>query len=291
MDEELRMKLADLGSPERLADCIVDHLGISEPPVPLERIAEAVGIVEIVGRNTDSFEGVLVTDNAKSRGFIAYNESSRPERRRFTIAHEIGHFLMPFHGPKAQCAKVDLSVLKAKDPNRAREAEANRFAAALLMPLRLFKSDMRRLGPPETEHIVALASRYGVSKEATARRYTELSQHACAIVFAHDGRVRSTPCRTTDFPFLAVERNHPLPTGSASTRARAEQGQVSAWSEVPAEVWLGPERRLRGKILQEQFLQQANGHRLIMLTLDDVLEDPEEDETLEESWTPRFRRR
>ena len=153
MDEELRMKLSDLGSPEALASCIINHFPDITAPVPLQRIAAAVGIVDIRAQKTGSFEGVLVTTSAKSTGSIAYNEASSPERSRFTIAHELGHFLMPLHGENAQCAKTDMGVLTTKDSSRARETEANRFAAELLMPKKLFLKDMRRLGEPEIEHI------------------------------------------------------------------------------------------------------------------------------------------
>ena len=65
MDDELRMKLADLGSPEALAACIIEHCPDIDIPVPLEPIAKAVGILEIIGQRTDGFEGVLITDSAK----------------------------------------------------------------------------------------------------------------------------------------------------------------------------------------------------------------------------------
>jgi hypothetical protein len=67
MDDVLRMKLADLGSPEALADCIVNHFSNIEIPIPLERIAEAVGIVEVIAQTTDGFEGVLITDGSKTK--------------------------------------------------------------------------------------------------------------------------------------------------------------------------------------------------------------------------------
>ena len=190
MDDDLRMKLADLGSPEALADCIVDHFPDIEIPIPLERIADAVGIVEVVAQTTDAFEGVLITDGSKTKGSIAYNNSSRLERRRFTIAHEIGHFLLPLHGAGAQCVKSDMGVLASKDANRAREAEANRFAVSLLLPKKLFARDIRQLGSPEIEHILKLADDYQVSKEATARRYTDLCDHTCAVIFSHRGKLR-----------------------------------------------------------------------------------------------------
>jgi Zn-dependent peptidase ImmA (M78 family) len=116
MDDELRMKLADIGSPEGLADCIIAHYPDIKAAVPLDRIANALGIVEIIGRDTGSFEAVLVTNNAKSTGSIAYNENSRIERQRYSIAHELGHFLLPLHGENAQCAKADMHMqLSAKD--------------------------------------------------------------------------------------------------------------------------------------------------------------------------------
>ena len=280
MDEELRIKLADHGSPEALAECIVDHYPNIEIPVPVERIGEAVGITEIVGRLTESFEGVLLTDASKTAGSIAFNKASGIARRRFTIAHEIGHFLLPSHGAGAQCAKADMGVLKSADPNRASEAEANRFAAALLMPKKLFVRDVRQLGAPETEHILRLAARYEVSKEACARRYADLSGHTCAVVFSRDGKVRSF-YKNGSFPYLDVARDKPLPGNCISSRSRGEAGKMSEWSEIDAEVWIGSSR-LRGKVLYEQFFEQEDGYRLTMLTLDEADEDGEDDGGLED---------
>jgi hypothetical protein len=47
-----------------------------------------------------------------------------------------------------------------------------------------------------------------------------------------------------------------------------------------------------GKVLYEQYLDQANGYRLSMLSIDDAPDESEsdEDEELEESWTPTFRK-
>jgi hypothetical protein len=292
MDEALRMKLADLGSPEALADCIIDHFPGIAIPIPLPRVAEAVGIIEIIGQKTDSFVGVLVTNSAKTTGSIAYNDASQPERRRFTIAHELGHFLLPLHGANAQCAKIDMGILSTDDPKRAREAEANRFAASLLMPRALFMGHMRQLGDPEIAHIVKLARDYEVSKEAAARRYTDLCDDPCAVVFSRHGIVRYC-CKTKSFPFIEIRKDQPLPRQSASAQATYDPGQISDWSETVPEIWVRDSRRLRDKMLYEQYLDQMDGYRLSMLTIDGALDDdddPDEDEELEESWTPRFRR-
>lgn len=290
MDDELRMKLADLGSPEVLADCIIDHYPGIEIPIPLERIAYAVGIVDLIPQTTSSFEGVLVTDDAKSSGSIAYNETSPVTRRRFTIAHEIGHFLIPWHDASAQCAVADMGVLKTKDATRSKEAEANRFAAALLTPTALFTRDIRQFGAPETEHIIALATRYQVSKEMAARRYTDLSDHVCAVVFSHQGAVRYF-CKSPTCPFVELSKGNPLPRGSLSARGRGQPGYLSEWTETEPGMWFGASRRLSGKTLYEQYLDQQDGYRLTMLTIDDVPDEdePDEDQELEDSWSVRFR--
>jgi Zn-dependent peptidase ImmA (M78 family) len=291
MDDELRMRLADLGSPEALAHCIITHYPGIEIPIPLKRIAEAVGIVDIVGQPTSSFEGALVTTAAKGTGSIAYNIASRIERRRFTIAHEIGHFLIPWHDTSAQCATTDMGVLKSQDTRKNKEAEANRFAAALLTQPVLYTRDIRRFGSPETEHVLALATKYRVSKEMAARRYTELCDHVCAIVFSHRGAVRYF-VKSRNCPFVDLIKGNPLPPDSRSARARGQPGHLSEWTETSPEIWFGESRRTIGKVIYEQFLEQQDGYRLTMLTIDDMPDEdePDEDEELEESWTIRFRR-
>ena len=292
MDDELRMKLADLGSPEALAACIISHFSDIDVPIALDPIAKAVGIVEIFGQKTDSFEGILVTDAAKSIGRIAYNEASRPERRRFTIAHELGHFLLPLHGERAQCAKADMGSVTGGDSNRAREAEANRFAAALLMPRELFLKDLRRLGTPEIEHLLKLAGDYAVSKEAIAVRYTALCDDPCAVIFSQHGKVARI-YKTTNFPYISLRKDQPLPRQCASSQQNHEPGQVSDSVETMTELWVEDIRRLRKANLYEQFFDQANGYRLTLLSVDGLADDDDdsdEDEDLEESWTPRFGR-
>jgi hypothetical protein len=78
-----------------------------------------------------------------------------------------------------------------------------------------------------------------------------------------------------------------------SSSIGGEIGYISEWSETTPETWLGTSARLRGKMLDEQYLVQADGYRTTMLTLDDISDENEsdEDKELESSWTPRFHRR
>jgi hypothetical protein len=72
-----------------------------------------------------------------------------------------------------------------------------------------------------------------------------------------------------------------------------ESGQTSDQTETIPEISTNDCRRLRDKVHYEQFLDQTDGYRLSMLTIDGSLEDdddPDEDAEMEESWVPKFRR-
>lgn len=68
---------------------------------------------------------------------------------------------------------------------------------------------------------------------------------------------------------------------------------MSECPEVAPDLCFTDARRLHGATLREQFFEQSDGHRMSMLTIEGELiddDEPDEDEELQESWTPRFRR-
>ncbi len=140
------------------------------------------------------YEGGLITWDDKFEGTVLVNCRNRRERQRFTIGHELGHFLNPWHQPPNEegfrCTAKDMRRSEADNGNRVvrMEAEANTFAAELLFPRRPFVDDLRRRAGLDLEHILDLAGRYDMSKEATARRYVALQDELCAVVFSHKQR-------------------------------------------------------------------------------------------------------
>jgi hypothetical protein len=265
IDEDLLMDLGDVGHPEKLADLIItrraDDAG---PPVDVETLAMALGVREITHVSTDAFEGTLITNPAKGVAAIALRKASPRERQRFTIAHELGHFLIPTHGREAQCGLTDL-----RTPDRAAEKEkqANLFAASLLMPARMIQRDMRTWSEPTLEEMIALAARYEVSKEAMARRVVELTDHASAVIFSKDRRLRAF-MRSAAFPSLDVKIGQLLPDGSATARTAWEAAAFRDWEEVCPEVWLTGGSRRRGDLF-EQIIDLAAGHRMTLLSFED----------------------
>lgn len=290
-----RMDLADTGSPEGLATALLRQMPDLSPPVDVEAIAAALDIIEIRDLETNAFEGGLICLDDRREGCVLLRAGLNRQRRRFTIGHELGHFLNFNHKPtKAEgfrCTQRDLAIQapRARDRGSEMEAEANRFAALLLLPAPLFVRDLGRLKTVEIEHVPALSKRYDMSKEATARRFVELQDEACAIVISQHGVVRRV-YRHKDFPYIALSSGDAVPLGSAAASAAPASGAVTDWREAQSHVWRADAAHGAPHVLMEQSLGQAEGFRMTLLVLPDE-DDSDDDGELEESYTPRFRRR
>jgi IrrE N-terminal-like domain len=291
-----RMELADFGSPERIVQGILTQAPDLPIPVPVDDIARMLDITAIKTLETEGFEGGLITDRSKSQGVILVNVASPRQRRRFSIGHELGHFLCPSHLPKDdagfRCTPADMRRMSASKADRAAqmEVEANRFAALLLLPLPHFRKDLQRRRGADLQHVVELARHYDMSKEATARRYVEVHDEPCAAVISRDGVILRL-YRGQGFPYVTFGKNDHVPARSVTTRSGFEESTVSDWKEIDAAIWLPSEPGRRLPTLYEQVLPQRDGYRLSLMTIDAEGEEAaEEEDDLEEQWTPRHRR-
>lgn len=274
-----RIELADCGSPEKIIAEIMRQVPDMPIPVPIEDLAAGVGITDIHRLETASFEGGLVTQPERASGVILVNSNGSAQRQRFTIGHELGHYLIIAHQParagQFTCSKTDMTIREADRGDRARrmEMEANRFSAGMLMPLVQFKPEMRNLGAPALEHVFTLAERYNMSKEATALHYALHQDAVCAIIVSKDGVVRRI-YKPNRFPFIDVNIGAPYP--STSLAARLGQGRQSDWDDVSAGVWLNVVAGERARSLQEQAFRLTGGWMMTLLI--DPGEDDEDDD-------------
>lgn len=286
------MELADLTEPIKIASAIHRQIEDAPLPVPVEEIASAVGVTEIRDVVTDSFEGGLIANLEKSEGVILVNAQSWPTRRRYTLGHELGHFLNPWHKPRHGdqflCSTEDMRRVWSGKTDRATrmEVEANQFSAELILPReRFFRAIQKHVGA-DLAYVLELATDYGTSKEATARRYVDLHEDPLAVVFSKEGRIRYSH-RGQDFPFLEASPGAQIPSNSYSARGKTVSGEASDWEEVDAGVWLADGGNY---IVSEQTLNQRDGHKITLLAIDEN-EEADEDDDLIDAWTPRFRRR
>lgn len=227
-----RLDLDGAGSPAALVTRILQLEPALAIPVPIEQLCRQFDITSIGELETAGFEAALITDECKSAGAILVASERTRQRRRFSIAHELGHFLIPSHlprpGERSLCSSEHLSIhdLKEQDRRRRMEAEANRFAALLLIPPPVLRAELKAIRHPDVSDIVRLAKLFDVSKDAMARAYADYTRQAIAIAVIRNGRVLRTYRNVANFPALAVWRGQPVPSGSLAGTT-FQPGQVS----------------------------------------------------------------
>jgi len=285
------------GSPEGIVTAILKMETDLSIPVPIELLCQQLDIEKIAELETDAFEGGLITDTTRSSGVVLVNRTRPRKRQRYTIGHELGHFLIPTHIPNADgrflCSRDDMARLSAKEgERRARmEVEANKFASLILIPPPIFRKHLGALGQSDLAHISQLAQRYDVSKDAMARAYATYHTDSIAIVVCKDGKILRHSCDRVRFPFLQPSYGAPVPGGSLYHRTSRTPGTLSGICGCMPDLWINVERGKRAPDLFEQVYAQRDGYGLLMLRLEKPDEDEEEEERdLEESWRVGFRR-
>ncbi len=282
------MALADIGNPSKLAEAIIGQLGTDGPlATPIDEIALALDITSIKDLDAEGFEGALLTDDAKSEGVILVKRNSIPERRRFTIGHELGHFLCPFHVPSEggfRCSGKDMIASEAAVDCRTKwEVEANAFAAELLMPRSTFLRVLRARKVLELERLVKIADDFQVSKIACGRRIADVGDEPCAVLVSHR-RTLKTLYRSREFPFIPLRIGMQLPTKSRSATFEGAPGAISETEESESALWT--DGRRQGLAIFEQVLVQLTDYRLTLLTCEQA---DDEDVEAASAWSPRFK--
>ena len=148
-------------------------------PVNLEELARQLGVSVSYKRLDDDLSGYIHKDGDQWE--IAVNARHAPTRQRFTLAHELGHFVL--HRNKLGEGTNDTKAYRA-DANksfynsaieRRHEREANQFAAGLLMPTNQVVNVFRNIGVNNPER---MASLFGVSPAAMEIRIESLSKRS-----------------------------------------------------------------------------------------------------------------
>lgn len=234
--------------------------GISEGVIPIEVIATSLGIGEIRYDANLAFEGAVIMTPNKSDGSILVKKAA-PPRMRFTIAHELFHFLSDQHQPvngAFKCKASDMRVgtdfkprtaeQKARAKHYRQEAEANQFAAEILMP---FERVKRRLNAePDLEHVLSISHEFGVSKEAAARHYVSRNGDTVAILFIKDGLLRYA-ARSEEFPWVKILRGQAVPyvpkPRPGSKVSDVDDDEILNWVDLPRRHQFGEEISLSGQ--------------------------------------------
>jgi Zn-dependent peptidase ImmA (M78 family) len=141
-----------------------------KPPIQLGRLAARRGVTDVLKRNL-KYDGMI---SATSQGayVIQVNGSQSESRRRFTIAHELGHTFFFDVDPdiRQRVRDGNLDQVSRFDPE---ELLCNYAAAEILMPRHQFGKMLREAGP-SSEVLPRLGKVFGVSLQAATRRLLQL---------------------------------------------------------------------------------------------------------------------
>lgn len=152
-------------------DAIIENLrmktGLSFPEDNLVNLAKALGIEVYESNFTkhDNVDGFIEYPQKNTEKIKIYlNKNRPPERKKFTLAHELGHYVL--HHDNKKMYRVDEVDYSKDDEETKKETEANYFAASLLVPEEKLKSIMAL-----SKGDVNIAAKYfGVSKPVIENR-------------------------------------------------------------------------------------------------------------------------
>ncbi len=142
---------------------LLESAGVSKEPVSLRDVVSALNL-ELVQKTREPFTCEAALEPLGDGHAIVLRGYSDEHRRRFTIAHEIGHFVLHAErvGPE-RGGGVNAAW-------QAQEREADQFAAELLMPEPLVRQAVVEQGAD----VDRLADRFDVSRQAMKTRLRRL---------------------------------------------------------------------------------------------------------------------
>lgn len=171
----------------------LEDIGVDEiTEIPMKRIVSSLGAIYIEEPLKKS-DGKII--RGEKRTIIKVSSSILyEERKRFTIAHEIGHLLLhdrldlEIHDENSNTLNWFKNVENQAKKGR-QEWEANDFASELLMPENLFRKETNNK-PFSPRLIKELAQRFKTSITSTVYRILELNIYPLFIVYVYNGKVK-----------------------------------------------------------------------------------------------------
>lgn len=114
---------------EKMAARLLNRHSLT-PPYDLEALVLNYASVEFHHFPVDA-DGITIGIGGEEKPQILINLDSPDTRRKFTLAHELGHIIIPWH---TGTIVSHLGKIEANTEYRKMESEANKFAAELLLP-------------------------------------------------------------------------------------------------------------------------------------------------------------
>jgi len=255
---------------------IAGKLNILVRPKPFNQEG---GISGALVRSGNDF-GILYATNIPNVGY-----------QKFTVAHEIGHFVLDGHMDHLQLSDGDVHYSTPGFHGDKYEREADYFAASLLMPDPLF-TQATSANEDGMEAIKNLAEKCQTSLTATAIRYIEETESTSAVIVSEKDKILYSLFSKEMSELKRVERpvkNVPLPAGSLTYEINQSCGSFGERAgDINMLDWFGDCFDVEGK---EEVIRLGNYEKtLTLLTFYSDHEEIQEDERIVNSWGSQFGR-
>lgn len=162
---------------ETLAKSLLEKYETKGTPIDVVEVATKHGL-EVKPYDLGDVSGVLHINNDK--GIIGYNPKHTKVRQRFTIAHELGHYVMHKNTGDIfidnSFNQIHYRDEKSSTGEIVKEQEANAFAAALLMPEDALVKEIKNhnFDLADESAFTELADLFNVSIQAMTYRISNL---------------------------------------------------------------------------------------------------------------------
>jgi len=256
-----RQQTPDFSGASLAARQIIDNYGITSPEeIDLKAIAADQGICVM----EDTLHGAEARLTHKgSSGIIRVSTAiTQLGRKRFAIAHELGHWKRHRSTSRAGvnlCEPGDIHAYRGSPI----ELEANAFAAELLMPTPLFRPRCET-GNPNLEFIAMLASDFDTTLTATAVRLVE-ERKECVVVFSENEQIRWWKANPQGVQGLWFHKRRSLHPESYAFQCPDSQPSTEGMRQVSPEAWFPDQAQRRNLEVWEDSM--VLGEYGIVLTL------------------------
>lgn len=248
------------GSVTRAEICLLG-LGITEPrEIDVRAIAHEEGAAVRI-RKLTRCEARIVGDGERGRAIISVSEDSGPQRRRFSIAHELGHWEL-HRGQQFECRALDIDNAENSPLNPERQADA--FAADLLMPWYLFQPLLGQAKHVDLTLLEHMHRTFDASLPATAIRIADANIEPI-IVACYDATGRRWFHPSKEVP----DRWFPVNTLDPDTYAAdvlAGKRDRTHMSTVGASAWFDADG-IGDYEMKEQSIRLSDGKVLVLLRI------------------------
>lgn len=245
------------------AEQILFDLGVAEPSdIDLEAVAWTQGAI-VNYRHLAGCEARII--GRDERAVISVNDTSPPTRQRFSIGHELGHWL--HHRGKALfCRNSDIG-LKSTFRQSNVELVANKFSADLLMPGYLFDQVARAHPKANFATVDAIAGQFVVSRSAAAIRLIQRG-HFPGLLICHGPQGRKWFFRSPVIPDRWFPREDlDADSGAFAVQFGRSTGTPYA-SKVGADAWFDRYDADRFEV-REQTVRYLADQTLTLVIIED----------------------